>query len=61
MVWYNTDKPHMSLNFEKAETPIQGFIRKLRPKERIAFLKRYKEDGEVLQETEAVRRQQMVL
>jgi len=44
MVWYNTDKPHMSLNFERAETPIQGFIRKLRPKERITFLKRYKED-----------------
>lgn len=44
IVWYNTDKPHMSLNYERAETPIQAFIRKLRPEERKSFLKRYKED-----------------
>ncbi len=44
IIWYNTDKPHMSLNYERAETPIQAFIRKLRPGERKSFLKRYKED-----------------
>ena len=32
--WYNYDKPHMSLNFENAETPEQVFWRKL-PKEKI--------------------------
>jgi putative transposase len=44
MVWYNTDKPHMSLNTDKAETPIDAFIRKLRPNERKEYLKRHKEE-----------------
>jgi transposase InsO family protein len=44
IVWYNTDKPHMSLNTEKAETPIQAFIRKLRPKERKEYLKLHREE-----------------
>ncbi len=38
LVWYNTDKPHMSLNTDRAETPIQAFIRKLRPKERKEYI-----------------------
>ena len=28
--WYNDMKPHMSLNFNKAETPSEAFIRKMR-------------------------------
>ena len=28
--WYNNKKPHMSLNFNKAETPSEAFIRKMR-------------------------------
>jgi len=40
--WYNEVKPHASLNFERAETPSRAFVRKLRPKERKAFLKRNK-------------------
>jgi transposase InsO family protein len=44
IVWYNTDKPHMSLNVDKAETPIQAFIRKLRPKERKEYLKHHREE-----------------
>jgi len=43
IVWYNTDKPHMSLN--KAETPIQAFIRKLRPGERKEYLKEHREEA----------------
>jgi putative transposase len=43
LVWYNTDKPHMSLN--KAETPIQAFIRKLRPAERKEYLKQHREEA----------------
>lgn len=44
IVWYNTDKPHMSLNVDRAETPIQAFIRKLRPKERKEYLRRHREE-----------------
>ncbi len=36
--WYNTDKPYMSLFFERAEAPIEAFIRKLRPEERTEYL-----------------------
>jgi transposase InsO family protein len=35
--WYNERKPHMSLDFEHAETPLEAFERKLRPKEREAW------------------------
>jgi len=35
--WYNGRKPHMSLDFEHAETPLEAFERKLRPKEREAW------------------------
>jgi len=34
--WHNEIKPHLSLNFETLETPIQAFHRKLPPKEEIA-------------------------
>ena len=45
--WYNEDKPHLSLNFEKAETPLHAFVRKLRPKEREALLARRPELREI--------------
>ncbi len=35
--WYNTRRPHMSLDFDRAETPLEAFERKLRPKEREAW------------------------
>ena len=38
--WYNEVKPHASLDFEHAETPAEAFVRKLRPRERAAFLSR---------------------
>ena len=30
ITWYNDKRPHMSLNFNKAETPSEAFIRKMR-------------------------------
>ncbi len=38
--WYNTRRPHMSLDFDRAETPLEAFERKLRPKERDAWRRR---------------------
>ena len=35
--WYNTRRPHMSLDFDRAETPLEAFERKLRPMERDAW------------------------
>ncbi|MCD6092544.1 MAG: hypothetical protein J7J38_00810 [Candidatus Aenigmarchaeota archaeon] len=32
LYWYNEMRPHMSLDFEHAETPIEAFKRKLRPR-----------------------------
>ena len=29
--WYNNKRPHMSLKFNKAETPSEAFMRKMRP------------------------------
>lgn len=29
--WYNETRPHMSLDFDKAETPSEAFTRKMRP------------------------------
>lgn len=29
ITWYNTKKPHMSLNWDELETPIQAFYRKV--------------------------------
>ncbi len=37
MAWYNEDRPHLSLNFEHAETPLHAFVRKLPPKARTAY------------------------
>ncbi len=37
MRWYNTRRPHMSLDFDRAETPLEAFERKLRPEEREAW------------------------
>ena len=34
VTWYNERRPHMSLDFDHAETPLEAFERKLRPKER---------------------------
>jgi len=41
--WYNEEKPHLSLRFEEAETPLRAFVRKMRPKERRPFLRRHPE------------------
>lgn len=35
--WYNERRPHMSLDFDRAETPLEAFERKLRPREREAW------------------------
>ena len=40
---YNEMKPHEPLDFDHAETPAHAFVRKLRPKERTAHVKRMKE------------------
>lgn len=45
--WYNEDKPHLSLQFERAETPLHAFLRKLRPTERETLLRRRPELREV--------------
>jgi len=45
--WYNEDKPHLSLDFDHAETPLHAFVRKLRPREREALLRRRPELREV--------------
>jgi putative transposase len=37
--WYNDMKPHMSLNFNKAETPSEAFIRKARAELWLGFVK----------------------
>ncbi len=47
VAWYNEDKPHLSLDFEHAETPLHAFVRKLRPRERADLLRRRPELGEV--------------
>ena len=35
MVWYNTKRPHMSLNLDLIETPYQAYLRKMPDKEGI--------------------------
>lgn len=37
--WYNDLKPHMSLNFNKAETPSEAFVRKARAELWLGFVK----------------------
>jgi len=37
VAWYNERRPHMSLDFDRAETPLEAFERKLRPKDREAW------------------------
>jgi putative transposase len=44
IAWYNEEKPHLSLNFERAETPLHAFVRKLPPKAREEYLRRHPED-----------------
>jgi putative transposase len=39
MHWYNDLRPHMSLNFNKAETPSEAFIRKVRAELWLGFVK----------------------
>jgi transposase InsO family protein len=41
--WYNEVKPRESLDFVHAETSAHAFVRKLRPTERTAYLRRLKE------------------
>ncbi len=38
MVWYNTKRPHMSLNYDELETPIQAFYRKVDRRRRLPFM-----------------------
>jgi len=40
VTWYNERRPHMSLDFDRAETPLEAFERKLRPQEREAWRRR---------------------
>ena len=40
VTWYNERRPHMSLDFDRAETPLEAFERKLRPKERKTWRER---------------------
>lgn len=37
IAWYNTKRPHMSLNFECLETPMEAFSRKLDRRRRLPF------------------------
>ena len=39
--WYNNKRPHMSLKFNKAETPSEAFIRKMRPEVWFYFAKHW--------------------
>ncbi|MCX5718428.1 MAG: DDE-type integrase/transposase/recombinase [Nitrospirae bacterium] len=39
--WYNDMKPHMSLNFNKAETPSEAFIRKLKTELWLGYVKEW--------------------
>jgi len=39
--WYNYKKPHMSLNFNKAETPSEAFLRKMRTEVWFGFAKNW--------------------
>ena len=36
--WYNTKKPHMSLNWEELETPMQAFYRKVDGRRKLPFM-----------------------
>lgn len=39
IMWYNTKRPHMSLNWDELETPIQAFYRKVdRRRKRLPFI-----------------------
>ena len=29
VIWYNTKRPHMSLNWDQLETPVQAFYKKI--------------------------------
>jgi len=41
VAWYNNEKPHISLNFNKAETPSEAFIRKVRTEVWFGFAKHW--------------------
>lgn len=41
VAWYNDKKPHMSLNFNKAETPSEAFVRKMRTEVWFGFAKHW--------------------
>lgn len=38
VTWYNTKRPHMSLNWDELETPIQAFYRKVDRRRRLPFM-----------------------
>jgi len=41
VAWYNDKKPHMSLSFNKAETPSEAFVRKMRTEVWFGFAKHW--------------------
>ena len=38
ITWYNMKRPHMSLNWDELETPIQAFHRKADRRRRLPFM-----------------------
>ena len=39
VIWYNTKRPHMSLNWDQLETPIQAFYKKIdRRRKQLPFI-----------------------
>lgn len=38
VTWYNAKRPHMSLNWDELETPIQAFYRKVDRRRRLPFM-----------------------
>jgi hypothetical protein len=39
VIWYNTKRPHMSLNWDQLETPVQAFYKKIdRRRKQLPFI-----------------------
>jgi len=43
VLYYNFERPHMSLQMERCETPFQAYVRKLHYKKRNSFIKTHQE------------------
>jgi len=46
--WYNNDRPHMSLDWDRKETPAQAFIRKMPPRDEMVIDRQTGEEYDVL-------------